>query len=637
MKGDFSRSTFDPHKHYSSVRMQQGRVQLDADWNEQADILLHLIHTQLEDLLGASATPAAQAGFTISEVGSRDEAGDQPGEADAKIPPPDFWIGAGRCYVEGNLCENERKVLFSRQPDYPAAASLFKDPAEEPSSHDQYLVYLDVWQRHITAVEDPDIRETSLGGSDTTTRLKNVWQVKLLPLSGEQGQRADGDLRSLDEWKDLLQQVGQKRRLSARTTQKSAALENCLYRFEIHSAHGERVVYKWSRENGSVVFPVAGIKHSQKLGTLTLTLADLQRAPYQLQEGAWVELASDLTVLNEDPLPLCKVVKLDRDSASVTLHPEKGQLDRILKGMGRLKQHHPLLRRWEYFGETSLPGASEADEGTQSWLDLEKGIQVAFDNQGALRSGDYWLIPARTRSEDGIEWPHKGGQPLPQPLHGVRHWFAPLALLQFQGERWSVCARELAVFQTLPEITNKLSSIVGQLQDAFARLNLVQENVDTLILQEHVFETVKSKDELERGAVVSLDHAAIARMDAADPDIELPVRLASSTDAKMVVGVVWEAIEEDEDGHRYRIVLHGRARCKVLGLIKPGDLLVPSDQLGYARKAGRLQRPGTVFGKALGFTKFEPAVMEEIEEGTRRVEANLGQQPGTVDVLVTLG
>ena len=38
MKGDFTRFSFDPAKHYSGVRMQQGRVQLDADWNEQQSI-----------------------------------------------------------------------------------------------------------------------------------------------------------------------------------------------------------------------------------------------------------------------------------------------------------------------------------------------------------------------------------------------------------------------------------------------------------------------------------------------------------------------------------------------------------------------------------------------------------------------
>ena len=35
--GDLTRSTFRAYRHYSGVRMQQGRVQLDADWNEQLD------------------------------------------------------------------------------------------------------------------------------------------------------------------------------------------------------------------------------------------------------------------------------------------------------------------------------------------------------------------------------------------------------------------------------------------------------------------------------------------------------------------------------------------------------------------------------------------------------------------------
>ncbi|MFQ5630622.1 MAG: DUF6519 domain-containing protein [bacterium] len=34
LKGDFTRTTFKKEKHYSGVRMQQGRVQLDTDWNE---------------------------------------------------------------------------------------------------------------------------------------------------------------------------------------------------------------------------------------------------------------------------------------------------------------------------------------------------------------------------------------------------------------------------------------------------------------------------------------------------------------------------------------------------------------------------------------------------------------------------
>ena len=218
MKGDFSRSSFDPRKHYRSVRMQQGRVQLDADWNEQQDILLHLITTQLRDLVGPGGTSATEAGFGITLV---EQTGEPADENEAGLPDehtrpgkrlPDFQIGAGRYYVGGVLCENEAPVLYSGQPDYPAAASL----VQEPVDHDHFLVYLDVWQRHLTAWEDPTIREIALGGPDTTTRVKTVWQVKLLPLSGDpaddQGWRDHGALRSLADWEAFVEQATGKSR-----------------------------------------------------------------------------------------------------------------------------------------------------------------------------------------------------------------------------------------------------------------------------------------------------------------------------------------------------------------------------------------------------------------------------------------
>ncbi len=37
-RSDISRDSFRPEQGYTSVRLQQGRVHLDADWNEQQDI-----------------------------------------------------------------------------------------------------------------------------------------------------------------------------------------------------------------------------------------------------------------------------------------------------------------------------------------------------------------------------------------------------------------------------------------------------------------------------------------------------------------------------------------------------------------------------------------------------------------------
>jgi photosystem II stability/assembly factor-like uncharacterized protein len=66
MKGDFSRLTFKPRNHYRSVRLQQGRVSVDADWNEQVDIDLHRDETTTLDVVGRAGAPLHDAGFQIA-------------------------------------------------------------------------------------------------------------------------------------------------------------------------------------------------------------------------------------------------------------------------------------------------------------------------------------------------------------------------------------------------------------------------------------------------------------------------------------------------------------------------------------------------------------------------------------------
>ena len=70
MKGDFSRLTFQRERHYNSVRLQQGRVQLDADWNEAVDILAHLRHTTGADVIGGTGVPRVDGGFAITASGN---------------------------------------------------------------------------------------------------------------------------------------------------------------------------------------------------------------------------------------------------------------------------------------------------------------------------------------------------------------------------------------------------------------------------------------------------------------------------------------------------------------------------------------------------------------------------------------
>ena len=66
MKFDLTRDSFAPLKRFSRVLSQQGRVQLDADWNEQVDILLSTVRTLAADIIGPHGSP--DAGFTVEPL-----------------------------------------------------------------------------------------------------------------------------------------------------------------------------------------------------------------------------------------------------------------------------------------------------------------------------------------------------------------------------------------------------------------------------------------------------------------------------------------------------------------------------------------------------------------------------------------
>src|SRR3954449_6500748 len=105
MSGDVSRDTFDRRKHYRAVYLQQGRLQLDADWNEQVDIQLYRLRTTAADLLGP--TGALQDGFKIDVVSGK------------------LTVRAGHLFAGGLLGELAADTDLGSQPD------------------GRYLVYLD--------------------------------------------------------------------------------------------------------------------------------------------------------------------------------------------------------------------------------------------------------------------------------------------------------------------------------------------------------------------------------------------------------------------------------------------------------------------------------------------------------------
>ena len=465
MKADISRQTFDSKRPYSGVVMQQGRVQLDSEWNEQQEIHQHRSQSDAREVIGPSGVPIGEGGtatgFEITAQEGR------------------LFIGGGRIYAGGVLVANESEdpLPHDEQPYPPDPGDLTGWIEEDEEAGGELrlgLAYLDVWERHVTYFDDARIREVALGGPDTTTRKQTVWQVKVMALDVEQEGESDdvdfladyarlravsepseGDAEELEEIspraakilgdlcarneKELEKLEGPPTgKLSVRVREESGTsgpcqippgggytrLENQLYRVEIHRS-GNRATarFKWSRDNGSVVTGIEAIDVERREITVRDTGRDefLRFAPDQ-----WVEVVDDRTELQGRARDLLQVADVDHARRIVVVRETPPDFDDI-------GAFHPKLRRWDQSGDGATRNGVELDD-----QELENdGIELEF-KPGQYRAGDYWLIPARAATGD-VEWPREDPEdpnsgPVALSPHGVRHSLCALAIVAAVSE-----------------------------------------------------------------------------------------------------------------------------------------------------------------------------------------------------------
>jgi len=264
MKGDFTRNTFEPARNFSRVLMQQGRVTLDADFNEQTSILINYMRYLALDMFGPHAGPQNGGGFEIVATVTanwKDRAAAllTPFHTKAEVDKivqkmndnGDFLIGAGRYYVAGLHVINPRPVLYSAQEGY----ALFDSASQlanlkQISNTRGYLFYLDVWELPVTALEFDLLREVALGGPDTCMRARVNWQVRAAICPDDlMGNNDAGSPKFTCDYADRLPGLGTgKLRARARLDKPPLELcaippesryrgaENQLYRVEIHAA-----------------------------------------------------------------------------------------------------------------------------------------------------------------------------------------------------------------------------------------------------------------------------------------------------------------------------------------------------------------------------------------------------------------
>ncbi len=468
MKGDFTRFTHDPKKHYSRVLKQQGRVDLDADWNENQEIQQHLAETTNKDVIGLCGVPKREkSSFSLEWKNG------------------DILVSPGRIYVDGILCELEEDVSYSCQPDYPNPEEL------EPDNGRTDLVYLDVWHRHITAIEDPDIREVALGGPDSTTRLKTVVQVKVLKNVG--AINCEHEIKAGWPPVPILTERG---KLSTQAEPGMAdepcviapgggyrGLENRLYRVEIHSGgktdhNPESPTFKWSRDNGSVVMRIE--KFDAKKVFVKSKGKDQVLA---LRKNDWVEVLGDETELSGKPGTLARIV-------------DGPNLEQVIDGKERMfaitlsedvskhtNEGNPKVRRWDH-GEKSF---ENSDDGaipvrTGPWIELEDGIQIRFQT-GTYCTGDYWVFAARTATGK-VEALDQA------PPRGIEHHYCKLAFVTWIKVNKIFAADILPCIKVFPPLTelpkgaaNCCTVTVGDGVASVGDYSDIQKAIDSLPLE----------------------------------------------------------------------------------------------------------------------------------------------------------
>ena len=451
MGADFSRVRLNPLLDYAGVELKQGGVLLDADFNE----------------LVAIARPApARAGER--RAGPRHGVVDHARrlQASAVARRRRCTIGRGRLYVDGLLAENHgaasndpAKRLFDpllaeRQFADPipyAAQPYLPSPPALPTAG-RHLVYLDVWQREVTHLEQPDLVESAVGVDDHS-RMQTVWQVRVLAagrrpappaprptatslagstlIAPSTGVLTTGtfEVAPVDDPCELPPTGGYR------------GLENQLYRVEIHDPGqpGGTATFKWSRDNASVGSRVASMISAQRArardarprrraalqrpatgSRSSTTCASSRRRPARCARSRSTRRRAASPSRRRCP-PTCCPAAFPNSAFPAARNLRVRRWDQ----RGAVLPH----RRQRHAGPGAGPRRRRLDRrhrragGRHRRCCSRTASRSRFASTGAkgFRAGDYWVFAARTADASVELLDRRAAARHPPPLRAARH------------------------------------------------------------------------------------------------------------------------------------------------------------------------------------------------------------------------
>jgi len=442
MGSDRARVSYDPKQQYRSVVMQQGRVTLEADWNEASQIASEALRRETLDFVGPCGTP--DDGYEILLNSSPSY-------------PYDFTIQPGTMYVGGMRVHLLEAVDYANQPDWqdtgpedPYWVSLSSLPGSPPVIDE--FVYLYLREQEVSAVEDQDLKDVALGGPDTAQRTRLMQRFVRVPCDGttcasglsaaeaqwaHQGLTFDPGTMRLEPSSSL--KVGfvnpQQNQTPCQPQAQGGYVDpdNQLIRVQIAGidpASGNPQLI-WGFDDASFLYRV-----DLDLGGNTLVFQSPPvDAEHQPVSGQLVELLRTAAILPNGQYVAAAtgfVMKLDQNydpdqqsialPSGVTLPPDYTGYDQSPP----VEAGQLFLRIWN--------GMLDQPPGTALPLG-DTGVQVTLGLQSPatqIHIGDYWMFAVRPITPMMV-YPERYLN-APQPPDGPRLWACPLGVISWNGE-----------------------------------------------------------------------------------------------------------------------------------------------------------------------------------------------------------
>lgn len=470
MTGDISAFLFDPRQAYTSVRLQQGRVITDLDWNENERIDADRRRRLLADLVcGHGSTnqgfAPVSATFANAEIGG--DAGVQ------TIETYNVTFSSGSFLLGGELHRwpDADVETFLAQPDWLQQTGADSDAIpSRPTTPRTDLAYLEAFERPVTAAEDRELRERALGGPDTSTRMRAFRRVRILEDAPADCSEAAAALQALvtapalgdassqsHGFDPVTCEVLSKTRLTIdfsgpgptgdlcqpRVLQGYLGAENQAIRVQLTQA--DRFV--WAYDNAAPLYRVQ-VSDSTPApdGSIEIAFLTQPKDPelFPLNDMVAELLPWDAVLANQEKTAatsghLARVTAAyDPGAATMRITPPApGALESWLGSTARdpiLSPRDPADEQRFYFLRIWRPGPAGGADLDHTFtpgaaLDLpDTGLSVIFSDFGL--PGDYWIAAARPNTPDLVAPWRLLDAAAP---FGPKRFYAPLGLLTWQA------------------------------------------------------------------------------------------------------------------------------------------------------------------------------------------------------------